>query len=55
MNGEPEVEVHIAGGRVSWNVRVGATVHRLDTLGELLTHVRMGTPRQVIASDVTSK
>jgi iron complex transport system ATP-binding protein len=43
MNGEPEVEVHVAGDRVSWTVRAGAAVHRLDTLGELLTHVRTGT------------
>jgi iron complex transport system ATP-binding protein len=31
MNGEPEVEVHLRGDRISWTVRVGAAVHRLDT------------------------
>jgi iron complex transport system ATP-binding protein len=40
LNGEPEVEVHVAGDSVSWTVRVGAAVHRLDTLGELFNHVR---------------
>jgi hypothetical protein len=44
MNGEPEVEVHVVGDSVSWTVRVGGAVRRLDTLGELLTHVRSGTP-----------
>jgi hypothetical protein len=43
-DGEPDVEVHIAADRISWTVRVGATVRRLDTLAELLAHVRAGPP-----------
>jgi iron complex transport system ATP-binding protein len=39
-NGEPEVEVHLSGDSISWTVRIGAAVHRLDTLSELLAHVR---------------
>jgi iron complex transport system ATP-binding protein len=52
MNGEPEVEVHVAGDNISWTIRVGAAVRRLDTLGELLTHVRAGRPASTrLASD----
>jgi len=51
MNGEPEVEVHVAGNSISWTVRVGAAERRMDTLGELLAHVRTSAPRQIIASE----